>query len=76
MNAYPRTAFALALVAMLAACGATEDSPRAEPPPVEETAFGDMVGTMDKARGVEDATLQHKQSLDAAVDASEGGGER
>ena len=76
MNAYPRTAFALALVAMLAACGATEDSPRAEPPPVEETAFGDMVGTMDKARGVEDATLQHEQSLDAAVDASEGGGER
>lgn len=76
MNAYPRTAFALALVAMLAACGATEDSPRAEPPPVEETAFGDMVGTMDKARGVEDATMQHKQNLDAAVDASEGGGER
>lgn len=43
---------------LLAACG-SEQKP-AEPPPVKDTAFGDMAGAMDKARGTE-ATLQQGQ---------------
>jgi hypothetical protein len=30
------------------------------------------VGTMDKARGVEETTMQHKQTLDRAIEESEG----
>ena len=37
---------------------------RAEPPPVEDTAFGDMVGTMDKARGVEDTVAAQADRID------------
>jgi hypothetical protein len=72
MNSFPRIACALALAAQLAACGAADDSPRAEPPPVEETVFGDTVGAMDKAGGVEDATMQHKENIDQALRESEG----
>jgi len=43
---------------MLAACG-SEQKP-AERPPVQDTAFRDMAGAMDKARGAE-ATLQQGQ---------------
>jgi nitrous oxide reductase accessory protein NosL len=71
-----RIASGLALVALLAACGAAEDAPRDAPPPVQDTAFGEMVGTMDKARGVENTTLQHKEDIDEAVRESEGEGER
>jgi nitrous oxide reductase accessory protein NosL len=72
MISFPRTVCAVALAAVLAACGAADDSTRAEPPPVEETAFGDMVGTMDEARGVEDTTMQHKENIDQALRESEG----
>jgi hypothetical protein len=54
----------------LAACGSSEPPPEEAPPPVSETAFGDMVGTMDKARGVEDTTQEHKQALDRALEES------
>jgi hypothetical protein len=56
----------------LAACGAHEDEQqRPPPPPVEDTAFGPMVGTMEKARGVEDTTLQHKEDLDRELERQE-----
>ena len=57
-----------ALVAFLGlcACGAQE-----EPPPVKDTVFGDAVGAMDKARAVENTTLQHKEELDRAMDEAE-----
>jgi len=61
----------VAALLLLTACGA-QDEPRPEPPPVEDTAFGDMVGTMDKARAVEDTTLQHKEDIDRALQESEG----
>jgi hypothetical protein len=71
MNTCLRIARGLALVSLLAACGATEDTPR-DAPPLQDTAFSDMASTIDKARGVEHTTLQHKESLDAAIDAGEG----
>ncbi len=64
---------ALALVAglsILSACGS--DAPPEPPPPVSETVFGDTVGTMDRARAVEDVTQAQKQALDAAIRQSEG----
>lgn len=54
-----------------AACGnAGRDAEQSQPPPVEETVFGDMVGTLDEARAVEDTTQEHKQAIDRAVDGS------
>ncbi len=47
-------------------------APKQEPPPVKDTAFGEMVGTMDRARGVQDTTMQHKAYTDKALDAAEG----
>jgi hypothetical protein len=52
------------------ACGSDSEAP-SEPPPVEDTVAGDLVGAMDKARAVEDTTMQHKEDLDRAVDAAE-----
>ena len=78
-----RKAVKMLLVAVaVTACGhpnPTPDSnpsgtpPGKEPPPIKDTAFGDMVGTMDKARGVETTTLQHKQEMDKTLEQQEGG---
>jgi hypothetical protein len=54
---------------LLAACG-SEQQP-AEPPPVEETVFGDMAGAVDKARAVEGLVLDHKQAIDRALEQNE-----
>jgi hypothetical protein len=60
----------LALVAsLLAACG-SERKP-AEPPPVEDTVFGDMAGAVDKARAVEGTVQDHKQAIDRALEQNE-----
>jgi hypothetical protein len=56
---------------VLAGCGGGQEQAE-EPMPVEESMFGDMVGTMDKARSVEQTTLDHKEHLDRAMDAAEG----
>jgi hypothetical protein len=53
--------------------GSPDEGGQREPPPVEETVFGDAVGTMERARGVEDTTLQHKQDLDRAIDQQDAG---
>jgi hypothetical protein len=62
---------ALSISCALAACSPSPDEQR-EPPPVKDTVFGDTVSTMDKARSVEDTTMQHKQELDRAVQDAEG----
>jgi hypothetical protein len=62
----------LITAAALVACGAQQDhEQRPPPPPVSDTAFAPMVGTMDKVRGVEDTTLQHKEDLDHELDRQE-----
>lgn len=56
-------------VAILAGCGAAEnEAGERQPPPVEDTVFGDTVGTLDKARAVEDTVMQHKQELDRRLE--------
>jgi len=76
MTAIQRMLTALSLACALSACGPSADQPSAdqspELPPVEDTAFGDMVGTMDKARAVEDTTMAHKEELDRALQEAEG----
>ena len=68
-----RRSFVALLVSLgLAACSGESEQSQ-EPPPVKEKAFGDMVRTMDKARAVEDTTMQHKEDLDRALDAAENG---
>jgi hypothetical protein len=57
------------------ACGGSEPpEPSPPPPPVSETVFGDAVGTMDRARAVEDVTMQQKQAIDQALEQAEGNG--
>ncbi len=68
-----RSAFAiLGAAILLLGCGAEQSSETAEPPPVEETAFGEMVGTIDKAHSVEDTVMQQKEDTDRAIQESEG----
>ena len=65
-----RLVTALALAALLGACDSSEK--QSEPPAVEDTVFGDTIGTMDKARAVESTVLQEQQERDRAIDAAEG----
>ena len=58
---------------VLSACGHDADREQDRgPPPVKDTAFGDMVGTMDKARGVQDTVDAHKNDLDEQLKSQEG----
>jgi hypothetical protein len=63
-------AFTLLAALFVTACGSSTDS-KSEPPPVKETVFGDMVGTMDRAKGVQDTVMQGKQNVDQAVESAE-----
>ena len=63
-------AMSLVLVG-LAACGGGEEREAEKPMAVEDTVFGDMVGTQDKARAVQDTTMEHKQEMDRALDDAE-----
>ena len=65
----------------LAACSHPDEHPNplpggsphpSEPPPLKDSAFGAMVGTMEKARGVEATSLQHKEDVDKALQEQEG----
>ncbi|HEU4652465.1 MAG TPA: hypothetical protein VFS47_00680 [Steroidobacteraceae bacterium] len=56
-----------------AACGSHEEPKQPDPPPVKDTAFGDMVGTMDKARSVQDTTLKQKEAMDRQLEQQETG---
>ena len=59
---------AVLALALLGGCGAADDAAEdREPPPVEETVFKDMAGTMDKARGVEGMLQQQKEERDRQV---------
>jgi hypothetical protein len=71
MNAAHRSLAQLFIVFGLAACGGAQEP--SQPLPVEDTVFGDAVGTMDKARAVEQTLQQEKQAHDRALDAAEVG---
>lgn len=73
MTADHRAAWALMAAMALSACGAEheEAEPADATPAVEDTAFGDMVGTMDKARGVQDTVDAHKQDMDRRIEGDE-----
>lgn len=70
MTHLQRFAPILVCACFLAGCGGSAEPP--EPPKVEDTAFGDMVGTMDRARGVQDTVDAQKQQTDQQIDAAEG----
>lgn len=70
MNAH-RSLAALVVAVALTACGAGEQQEAREPPPVEDTVFGDAVATMDKARAVQDTMNERKEELDEAMKAAE-----
>ena len=71
MSAAHRLLAAVLVSVALAACGG-EREPK-EPLDVKDTAFGDMVEAKERARAVEDTTMQHKQELDRALDDAESG---
>jgi hypothetical protein len=66
-----RTILAAACLCILNGCH-SKPTPPAEPPPVKDTAFGDMVDTMDKARGVQDTVDAQKQAVDQQLNSAEG----
>lgn len=62
----------IALISVFMLVGISACGDKRDPPPVKDTVFGDTVGTLDKARKVEDMTLQHKSDIDAALKSQEG----
>ncbi len=71
----PATATVWMLVAALAlgGCGSSEPEPEPEPMKVEDTVFGDLVGTQDKARDrTNDAVDTHREALERRLDSDEG----
>ncbi|MGH8249073.1 MAG: hypothetical protein ACREVI_00010 [Steroidobacteraceae bacterium] len=69
-------AFGVLLVALAAAgCGGSEEPEKKDPPPmkVEDTVFGDLVGTQDKARDGANAAVEvHREALEQRLEADEG----
>jgi hypothetical protein len=56
----------------MAGCGKSEPEPEQPPMKVEDTAFGDLVSTQDKARDRTNAAVEaHKTALDAQIRESE-----
>ena len=64
----------LTLVSMsgwLAACGSHDESKQPDPPPVRDSAFGDLVRAEDKARGVQDTLQKQKEERDRQMEQQE-----
>ena len=74
MTHFHRTLLVVSCLCILGGCGSSSEP--APPPPVKDTAFGDMAGTMDKARGVQDTVDAQKQEIDNQVQSAEGPGEQ
>lgn len=70
MTSTNQVALLLSALALVCACSSSEEG-RPEPPPIEETAFKDMAGALEKAHSVEDTTLQRTEQLNEAIEASE-----
>ena len=79
MNTRAATTAVLLALAMTAGCGADqppqdEAAARELGRDTDETVFDDMVQTEDRARGVEQTTMDSKAATDAAIDAQTGDG--
>ena len=63
----------LLIVSSIAACSSKQEE-QAEAPPmkVEDTVFGDMTQTMERAKAVEGTTMQHKEEVDKVLEADGG----
>jgi hypothetical protein len=64
----------LTLVSMsgwLVACGSHDEPKQPDPPPVRDTAFGDLVRAEDKARGVQDTLQKQKEERDRQMEQQE-----
>lgn len=67
---------ALAVLLLAAGCGGggddRDEEPEQAPMKVEETVFGDLVGTQDKARDRTNAAMeQHREALESRIEADE-----
>jgi len=64
----------MVVAALAAGCGGNEEPEEEEPPmKVEDTVFGDLVGTQDKARDRSNAAVElHRESLNKRLDEDEG----
>lgn len=65
----------LAAALALAGCGGGEKEPEPEEEPmeVEDTVFGDLIGTQDKARDRTNAAMDaHREALQKQIEADEG----
>jgi len=63
----------LAIAIAIAGCGSGEREPEEEPMKVEDTVFGDLIGTQDKARDRTNAAMEaHRKALDSQLEADEG----
>jgi hypothetical protein len=57
---------------VIAGCGKSEPEPEEPPMKVEDTMFGDLVGTQDKARDRTNAAVDtHRAALEAKISESE-----
>jgi len=66
----------LALSLTFAGCGSGENSDeKEEPVEDQETVFDPLVGSIDKAKGVEEQIMQSKDRIDQAIAESELGGD-
>jgi hypothetical protein len=56
----------------LTGCGGGEKEPEEEPMKVEDTAFGDLIGTQDKVRDRTNAAMEtHREALEKRLEADE-----
>ena len=82
MSVVARLPLAVFALSLLVACGASAPDPQgdaaAEAEALElgrdtdETVLDDMIQTQDRARAVEDVTMDAKRNLDEAIDAQTG----
>jgi hypothetical protein len=62
-----------AAMLVLTGCGGGEKQAEEEPMKVEDTVFGDLIGTQDKARDRTNAAMEtHREALEAQLEADEG----
>ena len=82
MKVAARLSFAVLALAMLVACGSSAPEPedtaaddaadRELGRDTDKTVLDDMIQTQDRARAVEDVTMDAKRNLDDAIDAQSG----